>query len=219
MSKQRLNAIVTGYSLIAMAALAGFSFGYAMPIFFDVNNFETPQLNIEENIGVYILMLIGIVIIIILDILVSWTIYQFFKIYNNSIAIISFILRILYTVAFSVGTYFLFKNIVQGVKNELLNSNFNSFETIWTIGLIVFGLHLIGVGILMKVQSNIPKILWMVTLIAGISYFVVHLLKSTLPELSDFTETLNNVLALPMVLGEIGLAIWLIAKGGKNQRI
>jgi hypothetical protein len=110
-------------------------------------------------------------------------------------------------------------NLGQGNNNELLNSNFNSFETIWTLGLIVFGLHLLVVGILMKVHRSIPKLFWILTLIAGISYIVVHIIKTMFPQLSEFTETLNNVLALPMVLGELGLAIWLIIKGGKPKSI
>ncbi len=210
---------MTGYLLTLMAVVAGFSIGYAFPKFFDVNQPEITHSNLSGNLQLYRSMLIGIVLVIILDILVSWTIYQFFKNDNKKIAIISFILRIIYAAIFGVATYFLIANLGQGSNNELLNSNFNSFETLWTFGLIVFGLHLLAVGILMKVHRNIPKVLWILTLIAGISYVVVHILKSMLPQLSEFTETLNNVLTLPMALGELGLAIWLIIKGGKTKSI
>lgn len=219
MSRQRINAIMTGYILILMAVVAGFSIGYAFPKFFDVNQPENTHSNLSGNVQLYLSMLIGIVLIIILDILVSWTIYQFFKPDNKKIAVISFILRIIYTAIFGVATYFLIANLGQESNNELLNSNFNSFETVWAFGLIVFGLHLLAVGILMKVHRNIPKVLWILTLVAGISYVVVHILKSMLPQLSEFTATLNNVLALPMALGELGLAIWLIIKGGKTKSI
>jgi len=219
MNKQRINAIMTGYSLILMAVVAGFSIGYAFPKFFDVNQLEITHSNLSGNLQLYLSMLIGIVLIIILDILVSWTIYQFFKNDNKKVAIMSFILRIIYAAIFGVASYFLFANLGQGNNNELLNSNFNSFKTVWTLGLIVFGLHLLAVGILMKVHRNIPKVLWILTLIAGISYVVVHILKLMLPQLSEFTETLNNILALPMALGELGLAIWLIIKGGKPKSI
>jgi len=219
MNRQRINAIMTGYSLILMAVVAGFSIGYAFPKFFDVNQLEITHSNLSGNLQLYLSMLIGIVLIIILDILLSWTIYQFFKNDNKKIAIISFILRIIYAAIFGVATYFLIANLGHEGNNELLNSNFYSFETVWTLGLIVFGLHLFAVGTLMKVHRNIPKVLWILTLIAGISYVVVHILKSMLPQLSEFTETLNNVLALPMALGELGLAIWLIIKGGKPKSI
>ena len=210
---------MTGYSLILMAVVAGFSIGYAFPKFFDVNQLEITQSNLSGNLQLYLSMLIGVVLIIILDILVSFTIYQFFKNDNKKVAIMSFILRIIYAVIFGVATYFLIANLEPGNNNELLNRNFNSFETVWTLGLIVFGLHLLAVGILMKVHRNIPGVLWILTLIAGISYVVVNILKSMLPQLSEFTEILNNVLALPMALGELGLAIWLIIKGGKTKSI
>ena len=218
MNRQRINAIITGYSLILMAVVAGFSIGYAFPKFFNVNQLEITHSNLSENVQLYLSMLIGIVVIIILDILVSWTIYQFFKNDNQKIALMSFILRMIYVVIFGLATYFLFANL--GLKNnELLNSNYNSFQTIWFLGLIVFGLHLFAIGILMKIHKNIPKALWILTLIAGISYVLVHILKTTLPQLSEFTEILNNVLALPMALGELGLAIWMIIKGGKSKSI
>ncbi|HSG68491.1 MAG TPA: DUF4386 family protein, partial [Bacteroidales bacterium] len=86
MNKQRINAILTGYSLILMAVIAGFSIGYAFPKFFDSNRFQITHSNISENVQLYISMLIGIVLIIVLDILVSWTIYRFFKNDNTKIA-------------------------------------------------------------------------------------------------------------------------------------
>lgn len=219
MNRQRKIALMTGYSLILMAVIAGFSIGFAYPKFFNAKQIEITQSNLSENLQLYSSMLIGIAIIIILDILVSWTIYQFFKSDNKKVAIISFIMRMLYSAIFGVGAYFLAKNLGQLGNNQILNTNYNLFETIWSIGLIVFGFHLLAVGILMKDHKNIPKLLWILTLIAGISYVVVHILKSIFPQLPELTETLNNVLAVPMALGELLLAIWLIIKGGKSQRV
>jgi hypothetical protein len=66
----------------------------------------------------------------------------------------------------------------------------------------------------MKLHPPIPKILWYLALIAGISYVVVHFLKLTLTQ-SDIVSNLEMILALPMAIGELGLAVWLIMKGGK----
>jgi hypothetical protein len=66
----------------------------------------------------------------------------------------------------------------------------------------------------MKLHQRIPKILWYLALIAGVSYVVVHFLKLTLPQ-SDIVNNLEMILALPMAIGELGLAVWLIVKGGK----
>jgi magnesium-transporting ATPase (P-type) len=216
MKKQRTVAKYTGYSLILMALIAGFSLGYAFPKIYDTNQPELVQKTLSENLGLYKVMLLGILLIIILDIAISWTLYLYFKNDNRKIALYSFIFRIIYTFIFFVATYFLAQNIGQE-SNSTVIENFKSFEFIWSIGLIIFGIHLLIVGLLMKLHKLIPRILWYLTIMAGASYILFHILKTTFPQLTELTDILNNILALPMALGELGLAIWLIVKGGKTE--
>ena len=70
----------------------------------------------------------------------------------------------------------------------------------------------------MKLHRKIPKILWYITLVAGISYVVTSFLKVLNPD-SEMVKTLIMILALPMTIGELGLAIWLWIKGGKETKI
>jgi len=53
------------------------------------------------------------------------------------------------------------------------------FEFIWNAGLMLFGFPIILMGILMNLHQRIPKFLCYLTLISGLSYIVVHLLKLT----------------------------------------
>jgi hypothetical protein len=217
MNRQRKNAIITGYSLILMALTAGFAVGYAFPIFYDKYKLELFQKLLSDNISLYKYMLGALIFIVILDIIVSWTLYQFFKEDNRKLSIILLTLRLGYTFIFGIAIYFLFTNLIQGIDNSTINNNYSSFERIWSLGLIIFGGHLFALGILMKLHKKIPKWLWILTIFAGCSYSIVHSLKIILPNSIEFTETLNNLLALPMALGEICLAIWLIVKGGKSN--
>ena len=217
MNSQRTVAKLTGYSLILMALIAGFSFGYAFPKFFDKNQLELAHKTVTENLELYKFMLFGISLVILLDILVSWTLYLYFKNENRKLALYSFVFRIIYTLIFCVAIYFLTKNIGQE-NNTMVIENYKSFEFTWSIGLIIFGVHLLIVGLLMRFHKSIPKMLWYLTIIAGASYILVHLLKIVAPNLTELTNTLNNILALPMALGELGLAIWLIIKGGKIEK-
>ena len=86
MKKQRTVAKYTGYLLILMALIAGFSLGYAYPKIYDTNQLELVQKTLSENLEVYKLMLFGISLIIILDIAVSWTLYLYFKNDNRKVA-------------------------------------------------------------------------------------------------------------------------------------
>ena len=69
----------------------------------------------------------------------------------------------------------------------------------------------------MWTHKSIPKLLGYLTIIGGISYVLVHILKTTFTDLTELTSLLNTILALPMALGELGLAIWLIVKGGRLE--
>lgn len=219
MNKNKTNAKISGYSLILMALIAGFVFGFAFPKIYDKTQLELAAKNFSENYELYKQMLMGIFFIIVLDILVSWTLYQFFKGVHKKIALTSFVLRIIYTLIFVIATYYLVANLEQGIDNNHLLKNYNLFEKVWSMGLIIFGGHLLAIGVLMKLYKNIPIVLWILTLIAGVAYITVHLLKIILPQLNEFTQILNNILALPMALGEICLAIWLIMRGGKQYEI
>ena len=217
MNKQRTIAKITGYSLVAMVLIAGFSFGFALPKIFGSNQLEFAQKHLTENLELYKFMLFGILLVILLDVLVSWTLYLFFKDENKKLAIYSFVFRIIYTLIFCVATYFLAINIGQN-DNGIVIENYKLFEYIWSIGLIIFGIHLLIVGQLMRLHKLIPGILCYLTIIAGASYVLIHTLKITLPQLTNLTNTLNSILALPMVLGEVGLSVWLIIKGGKIEK-
>jgi ABC-type molybdate transport system permease subunit len=54
-------------------------------------------------------------------------------------------------------------------------------------------------------------------LVAGFSDILVHCLQLILPNIKDSIKTLNTILALPMALGEFGLAFWLIFKAAKQN--
>ncbi len=218
MNTQRTNAKLTGYSLVLMALTAGFSFGFVFPKIFSTNQLDFAQKNLIENRELYKFMLLGILLVMILDLLVSWTLYQYFKKDNEKWSQLAFVFRMIYTLIFGIATYYLSKNILQPITNNtIIVENYKSFDYLWSIGLIFFGIHLLLVGLLMKLHKLIPGILWYLTIIAGASYILIHVLKTVFPQFTALTDTLNTVLALPMALGELGLAVWLIVKGGKMK--
>jgi len=218
MNNTRTFAKLTGWSIVLMTIVSGFVFGYANPKIYDPDNLDLLQNNLFVNLKLYNLMLIGFIIIILLDIIVSLTIYFFFKDDNSKLAFLSFLLRIIYTIIFIFSFGYLVDNVLlTSINNDAVLKNYQMFYLLWSLGLIVFGFHLLVVGILMKLHKQIPKILWYLTILAGVSYILVHFLKNVFPEISEFTTTLENILSLPMAIGEIGLAVWLIVRGGKAK--
>lgn len=218
MSKRQI-ALITGWSLLLMALVAGFTIGYAFEELNPPGKFDSLREIILENQGLYQLMLFGFLVIVILDFLVSYTLYSYFKDDNRNISLISGLLRVIYTLIFGIAIYFLTKNLyVNDITNQSIDTNYQLFKSIWNGGLVIFGFHIFLIGILMKLHRSIPKILWYLTLIAGVSYIIVPLLELIYPN-SEFVTTLGMVLALPMAVGELGLAIWLLIKGGKEKLV
>ena len=80
---------------------------------------------------------------------------------------------------------------------------------------MVFGEHLFAVAMLMRKNKRITNWIWNLTLIAGVYYFAIHLIKLTMPDSEKLIDYLNKIFGLPMTLGEICLALWLVVKGGR----
>lgn len=212
---QRQFAIITGLSLILMTITGGFSVGFAFPELYVVESLESTKNNLLDNQGLFNNMLVGILITIILDLIVSYTFYKYFERDDKRLSFISGMIRLIYTVIFAIATYFLTKNLnVEGLSNLVINSNFQRFQTIWQIGLVIFGGHVFLLGILAKIHRGIPMILWTITLFAGVAYTILSILHLTIPN-SEMVNSVEMILALPMAIGEIGIAIWLLIKGGK----
>lgn len=216
MMPNRKYALITGIALLIMAVAAGFAIGYALPLYYAEGALTIAAQTFTSQQPLYLALLSSIVVVLLLDLLVSWTLYKYFEADSKKWALISLGTRIIYTLLFGLATWYLFAN--PGVTDaDTLTANFRKFEAIWMAALIIFGLHLLAVAILMRRHQPIPKILWIITLIAAVSYIVVHLLRTFFPAMDSITTTLNNILALPMALGELLLALWLILRGGRTR--
>ena len=84
---------------------------------------------------------------------------------------------------------------------------FEDFETTWSVGLIVFGLHLFGLGLLGVKSGFTPNLIGALLILAGLSY-----LMGESAELAayEFPSTVSLVLAIFMIAGELVFAIWIM---------
>ncbi|MBK9959309.1 MAG: DUF4386 family protein [Chitinophagaceae bacterium] len=111
------------------------------------------------NQELYMWMVIGFICIVLLDFLISWTIFKLFKKENPQLAFITSLLRFLYTVIFFQSHHFLKNNIELSNKHGLeINQNFEYFLYTWSIGLILFGIHLILLALILKNISIYPNL-------------------------------------------------------------
>ncbi|MBJ7429184.1 MAG: DUF4386 domain-containing protein [Bacteroidia bacterium] len=215
-SKRKL-ALIIGISLLLMAVVAAITVPPLTELFV-LNNATLTGLNVTSNFGKYTAAVFGWVIIGILDLIASWGIYKYYKDEEPKKAKITSGLRVLYTAILGVGIAQLF--MVSSLSSAAtIYSHINMFNKIWGIGLIVFGFHLIALGLLYKneggkrwVNITIKSLL----IAAGIGYIIQYVGIMLVANPVTYAAFVQPIFIIPMILGEILYAIWKIAKGGKK---
>ena len=217
-NNRRISALVIGVSLLVMAVAAGIAFGAIHSSLIDMSQSERTMKNLLDNSTRWQIEIVLWVVIIITDLLVSWGVYHYYKKYDRKLSALTAGFRVIYTLFLSGAVSQLIGSIasIQNGDSHKLMLLLNRFDRLWSFGLILFGFHLILLSIETLQYEN--RIIGILLLIAGISYLTIHALDSFLPNLSDLTVRLEAILMVPMTLGEMVFAVWIIIRGGKSKR-
>lgn len=208
MNQTRKYAVIAGTSLLLMAAVAGFAYGYAFPLFE-----KLPDLSLFPAMsGLFYGMIGAFGIVAVLDVIVAVKFRQFFSPVNAKQAMVQWLLRLIYTV-FLIASLGVLLTTDSTCSN--LKANIALFQYIWMMGMVVFGLHLIVLSRLLGHTNRFPKFFTFMALFAGCAYVVTSLLQLSWEGYTAYKTHVEAILALPMAAGELLLAFWLIFRGGK----
>ena len=219
-------ALVAGISLIAMAIAAGFGYGYVFQNIYVKGNMSETLLNLNKFEILFRFFLLSFVIVLILDVIVAWAFFYYFKEDNEHLSLLASLIRLVYAALLGIS-FLSLVNVLQLLKvfpqdgDSILNQ-LNTFLGMWSLGLIVFGLHLILLGYLCFTSGYIPKFIGGLAIFAGLCYILTNVANVVLPSYEYYQSTIEMFLSLPMALGELTLAVWLVIKGSKldaNSRI
>ncbi|GGD14656.1 DUF4386 domain-containing protein [Pontibacillus salipaludis] len=223
LNMQQKAAIISGISLILMTLTAIFAQGYVHSSLVINGDAATTLKNIQASQLLFRLEILGWLIIIITDLVVSWGFYLFLKPFHTGYALFAGWLRLLYTAILSMGVSHLViaNGIVHNLELDLTADrlaqqtlgSITAFEAIWSFGLIIFGLHLVAVGFVAMSTKKIPKLISLLVVVAGFSYSLIHVMYGFIPQFDRFTGQLEFMLMAPMVIGELGFGVWLLVKG------
>ena len=229
-STQKKLAIISGISIIVMAICAGFSYGFVHSSLIVKGDATASLNNISGSIGLFRAEILGWLIVFLLDILVSWALYFFLKQTDNSLALLAAWIRLSYTAILGIAiTHLISITVLLNGDDSLLSIpldqlkiqlmyHINVFDKIWSLGLVIFGFHLLILGYVILKSDFIPKIVGILVLIASLCYVLIHSLHLFLPQIQNITLVLEHILSLPMAVGELVLGIWLLIKGGRTTK-
>ncbi len=203
---------ITGLSLLLMAIASIWAYGIVFTSLYVPGDALKTFTNIESNGLKFALGNAAWIVILLTDLVVAWGLYHTLKQKNSNLALTTLVLRLIYSVFLAVGIGY------------LITKNLLGFLTVWHMGLIIFGLHLIILGLIRFLQGPAPAsaslkiqdIPWWISailILAGIGYLVVHGLNVFMPESAALAKTIEMIFILPMSISELLLAGWLIFKG------
>lgn len=153
--------------------------------------------------------IMAFMVTVVFDVVVAWALNELYKF--HSLSVLSMLFRMMHAAIMAVAIFALVSTLSLSDGAEILKQ-VNIFNTIWLIGLFFFGVHLILLG---KIMTYPRWITWFLIL-AGNMYIIDTTAHFVLPDYSIHAPIFLVLVAIPSIVGEMSLAVWLLVKGGKE---
>ena len=219
-SSQRRVALVAGLGLLVMAVLAPIAhFGVLQSLIVPTDAAVTVD-NIVSSEGSFRFAIAAFLVVTFLDIVIAWALYVLLRPVNETVALLVGWLRVVAPAVFAVALANLLdvaqllgggerSTLPQEQVQAQVMASIASFENGWGISLAIFGLHLMGLGLLLFRSVNFPRFLGVLVVVAGVGYLADSFARILVP---DFGFTFSLVTFVGEVLLILGL-LWRAARG------
>jgi hypothetical protein len=183
-TSQRTAALAAGVGLVLMLFFAMFGTFFVLDSLVIPGDAATTVENIMNNEQLFRMGIASIIIVIILDVIVAWGLYVFLRPVNWSLSLFGGWFRLVYSAIFFVALIDLVNalGLLTDSNSTLLFAadqipsqvmlSLNAFYAGWDAGLVIFGLHLVIVGYLVLTSGNMPRVLGLLVIIAGLGYTI-----------------------------------------------
>lgn len=201
-----------------LAILAGVSyliifFAAIFANFFVLENILQDPVGTIENHHLTIRFgIMAFMITVVFDVVVAWALYELYK--NHHLSGLSTYFRMMHAAIMGVAVFALPLALTAETAEAILHQ-VDIFNIIWLIGLFFFGIHLILLG---RILGR-PKIIAIFLIVAGVMYMVDTAAHFLMQNYESHASLFLALVAVPSILGEMSLAIWLLIKGGKETTV
>ena len=216
----RVMALIAGVALLILAVLGPFAFFVVLgDLVVDGDAAATTQ-NIDESEALFRSGIAAFLVVIAFDVVIAWAFYVLLRPVHPTLSLLVGWLRLAYAAVFAVAISHLFDvaelldaNATAVLDGQQLSDqvmlSIASFENGWSLALGLFGLHLIGLGVLLGRSAAFPTLLGILVVVAGAGYVV-----DTFGAILIAGYSLN--LSAVTFVGEALLIIWLFWRAAKG---
>ncbi len=168
--------------------------------------------------------LLGFVVMLFFDALLVWSLFGLTKSTSKRLSYLASFFRLLHALFFGAALFKLWA-AYQITFNATISTNLQNqvsellldFDTLWTVGLLFFGIHLLVLGYLAIKSITFPKAIGMLLMLAAIGYIMDSTAKLMMPNYIDYKDVFEMVVIIPSVIGEFSFTVWLLIMGFKKQ--
>ena len=166
--------------------------------------------------------LLGFLTMLLFDLVLVFSLFPLTLKFNKKLTYTASALRMVHTIGFAIGLFGLYNvyRITPNVSNhnlegleQMVYQALHNFDTIWTIALVVFGLHLFFLGYLSIRFKAFPKAVGFLLVLAAMGYVVDGAAKLFFPAYDEYKIFFESFVVLTGILGEFTFTIWLLIKG------
>ena len=224
----RQAALVAGFSYLAVFIIAAFANSFALERLIVSADAAATADNIINNELLYRLGIAGWLIVMVFDAIVAWALYVLFQTINKTLSLLAAWFRLVFVAIFSISllnhssilhllTQYLDTPDTAPVHAQLM-LYLNAYESGVQISFVFFGLHIFLLGYLILQAHNIPRILGILLVIASVGYLINSFGNFLSTTYADSEIAFVLAVAIPAVISEFSLTLWLLIRGGKSNQ-
>lgn len=206
----RRASLTAGIALALIVVLAPFAtFGAVGGLVTPGDAAKTAQ-DILGSEGLFRWGIASLILVVILDVIVAAALFTVFQPVNRTLSTMAAWFRATYAAVYLVAISQLAIALgLLGDPNQALRA-VDAFDTVWHVGLNLFGVHLLLLGLLAYRSGFMHKIFGILLVIAGLGYLVDGFAAVLIPDYS------MNISGFTFV-GEATLMLWLLIKGSRKN--
>jgi hypothetical protein len=205
----RRASLTAGLGLALMAALAAFGvFGATAPLITEGDAARTAQ-DVLGSSTLFRWGVVCLVVVVVLDVVVAAALLTLFEPVNRGIAVAAAWFRVAYAAVYLMAILQLVLALDLLDEPDQAMRAIDAYHTIWLVGLLLFGVHLLLVGYLAYRSGFMAKVFGILLVVAGLGYvadsFAAVLRSGPTVSIAQFT-----------FVGEVALIGWLLVVGRRK---
>lgn len=178
--------------------------------------------NITNNPETYSMGVFAFLVMVVVDLILAWPLYLLLKETSKKCSITSSLLRVINAGFFFVALGSLFdicpQMNVEGLTATQTLAAIKQFNYVWTIGLLIFGAHLLVLGNLIYRSAAFPKAIGALIVLAGFGYLIDCTAQLAMNNYADYKDVFETIVVLSGVVGEFSLTVWLLIIGVRKAK-